>query len=374
MKNLKYISLLVSVLFGCISHSHIAGADNSKPKLDVVVIDPGHGGKDPGCTSSDRKTLEKNVTLSIAKQLGNMISEAYPDVKVVYTRTTDKYVTLNDRAGIANANHADLFISIHVNSFGKSSPRGFSTHVLGQSSDKNRDLFSFNMEVCRRENSVILLEEDYSTKYQGFNPNDPESFIFFNLMQNAFYEQSLIFASDVDSELKKGPVGYSRGVSQDPFYVLWKTTMPAVLVEVGFMSNPTDLKILRSETGRSQIAGNLFKAFKSFKAKYDGSLDYDVESQEGKTAADAVNTGLQDGHEVMYGTQVFVLGRLLDKNDRIFKGYVPVILESGKSYKYIIGVSASEDEARKLNGSITRDFKGSYLVKIENGAASPYRQ
>ena len=141
-------------------------------KLKTVVIDAGHGGKDAGAVSPDRKTYEKNITLAIAKLLGQKIQAAYPDVRVVYTRTTDRYVTLNDRAEIANGCNADLFISIHINSFSKSSPNGFSSHILGQSGNKDRDLFSFNQELCRRENSVILLEDDYATKYQGFNPND----------------------------------------------------------------------------------------------------------------------------------------------------------------------------------------------------------
>ena len=227
IKGNRLLLAAVTVLFSLLSFNAMARPQvQSQLKLKTVVIDPGHGGKDAGCVSRDKKTYEKNLTLSISKLLGDKITRAYPDVKVIYTRTTDKYITLNDRAEIANRNHADLFISIHINSFSTASPNGFSAHILGQSSNKNRDLFSYNMDVCRRENSVILLEEDYTTKYQGFDPNDPESFIFFNLMQNAFYEQSLLFAADVEKELSKGPITHSRGISQDPFYVLWKTTMP----------------------------------------------------------------------------------------------------------------------------------------------------
>ena len=195
--NIKYTYiLLISFVFLCSGTSAPAQQKGSQLKLKTVVIDPGHGGKDAGCVSKDRKTYEKNLTLSISKLFGQKIKEAYPDVKVIYTRTTDKYVTLNERADIANRNKADLFVSIHINSVQQTSPSGFSVHILGQSSSKNKDLFASNMDVCRRENSVILLEEDYSTKYQGFDPNDPESFIFFTLMQNAFYEQSLLFAAD----------------------------------------------------------------------------------------------------------------------------------------------------------------------------------
>ena len=156
-----------------------------------MVIDAGHGGKDPGAVSSDKKTYEKSIVLDIAQNLSERIRKAYPDVKVVMTRSSDKYVTLNDRAEIANKADADLFISIHINASAKNSPNGYSVHILGQSSDTNKDLFAYNMDVCRRENSVITLEDDYTTKYQGFDPSDPESFIFMTLMQNSYLEHEI---------------------------------------------------------------------------------------------------------------------------------------------------------------------------------------
>lgn len=345
-------------------------------KLRTVVIDPGHGGKDAGCISRDRKTYEKNLTLSISKLLGEKISAAYPDVKVVYTRSTDKYITLNDRAEIANRNHADLFISIHINSFSSSSPNGFSAHILGQSSNKNRDLFSYNMDVCRRENSVILLEDDYTTKYQGFDPEDPESFIFFNLMQNAFYEQSLLFAADVEKELSKGPITHSRGISQDPFYVLWKTTMPAVLIEVGFISNAADLKVMNSSSGKEQIASRLFSAFKAFKTRYDGSLDIsfaDGNAQAAAKAAPAKPAAASESTQggTSYGVQILVLSKKLDPDDRSFKGYTPEIYAAGKMYKYIVGTSSSESEARDTWRSVKRKFPDSFPVVIKDGKVTP---
>ena len=143
--------------------------------LSTLVIDPGHGGTDPGAVSKDNKTYEKTFTLDIAKRLENKIKAECPDVNVVLTRRTDKNVDLGDRAAIANKENADLFISIHINSTAKSGPNGYSVHVLGKSSKKDRDLFAYNMDVCKRENSVILLEDDYTTTYQGFDPSDPES-------------------------------------------------------------------------------------------------------------------------------------------------------------------------------------------------------
>lgn len=326
-----------------------AGA-NERLKLKTVVIDAGHGGKDPGCVSRDGRVYEKNINLDIARKLGSRITDAYPDVKVIYTRSSDVYVTLNNRAEIANRNNANLFISIHANAASSAQAHGFSTHILGN------DKLSSNMDVCRRENSVILLEDDYTTDYQGFDPNDPESFIFFNLMQNAFYEQSLTFAAEADKELVKGPVTHSRGISQDPFWVLWRTKMPAVLVEVGFMSNAADLKKLNSASGRSEIAGRLFQAFRSFKAKYDESLDYSTES----TSAAA------DG----YGVQIFVLSKRLAPGDKAFKGYDAEAVPAGGMYKYVIRAS-SEGEARTLYGKIRKTFPGSFPVRMENGNVSP---
>lgn len=156
-----------------------AGNDSrNKLGLNTVCIDAGHGGTDPGCVSKDKKTYESKIALDIAKRLSEKIKASYPTVKVVMTRSTDKYITLGERADIANRNNANLFISIHVNTAAATSANGYSIHVLGQSSKKNRDLFAYNMDVCKRENSVIMLEDDYSTKYQGFDPTDPESFIF----------------------------------------------------------------------------------------------------------------------------------------------------------------------------------------------------
>ena len=371
----KYFKILVltTLLFLEVAPAALLADNSDAPKLKVVVLDAGHGGKDPGCISKNRKLYEKTVTLDLVKSLGAKISAAYPDVKVVYTRTTDRYITLNDRANIANSNHANLFISIHVNSATSTSARGFSSHVLGPSRDKNRDLFSSNLDLVRRENSVILLEEDYDTKYQGFDPNDPESFIFFNLMQNAFYEQSLLFATELDKEFRKGPITKSRGVSQDPFFVLWKTSMPAVLVEVGFITNTTDLSHLSSSYSRGKMADALFRAFKNFKAKYDGSVDYDDHGYTNSTPVEKIEEEKVEESKTVYGTQIFVLSKKLSPDDKVFKGNKPMIIKSGNIYKYVIGLSNDVKSAKAKSLSLKRSFKGSYLVKIENNVVSVYK-
>ena len=332
--------------------------------LTTVVIDAGHGGKDAGCVSKDQKTYEKNITLDIATTLAEKIEAGCPDVKVVLTRSTDKYVTLNDRAEIANDAGADLFISIHINANDRTSPSGYSVHVLGQSSDKNRDLFANNMDVCVRENSVIMLEDDYSTKYQGFNPSDPESYIFMMLMQNSHREQSLRFAEAVQSKLAGGPIKVDRGVSQDPFYVLWKTSMPAVLLELGFISNSADLAQLRRQAGRDDIAQRLYEAFREYKAFYDESLHIETGGSTAP-AADGRRGQLSSAasEEEVYAVQILVSSRPQD-DPSIFMGYTPKVISSGGLSKYFIAVSETRSGAESKLDRIRKRYPDAFLVKI----------
>lgn len=372
LKCYRIVFMLACFLMPAVfSHVYGQSASGARLRLGTVVLDPGHGGKDAGCVSKDGKTYEKNLTLSIAKLLGQKIKEEYPDVKVYYTRLTDKYLTLNERADIANRNHADLFISIHINANNSTSPSGFSAHIFGRSSGKDSDLFKGNMDVCRRENSVILLEDDYSTKYQGFDPGDPESFIFFNLLQNAYYEQSLLFAGDVISSMKGGPIAKDRGISQDPFYVLWKTTMPSVLLELGFISNSADLRVLNSASGREQIAGRIFKAFRQFKTKYDGSLDLSSQTlSRGAETSVKKPAAVSTPAAVRYGVQVMAVSRKIPAQDKSLKGYVPHVVDCGNLYKYIICVSDTEAGAREEFRKVSRKFPGSFVVKIEGDSVS----
>lgn len=353
----------------------VSAQDGKGLKLSTVVIDAGHGGKDAGCISKDRKTYEKNLALSIAKQFGQKIKDAYPDVRVIYTRTTDKYLTLNERADIANRNKADLFVSVHINAVPQTSPNGFSVYVLSSSNSRGTDMFSANMDVCKRENSVIMLEEDYTTKYQGFDPNDPESFIFFNLMQNAHFEQSLLFASEIDRKFANGPFRQNKGIYQGAFYVLWKTTMPAVLVEAGFISNAEDLKVMRSETGQGQIAQRLFEAFREYKKKYDGSLDYgrmqgDMPVQPDPVPEKEEASPAQERQGTVYGVQILLLSRRLQDGDKALKGYNAQVFRDGNRYKYIIGVDGDCESVRKLHRKARQDFPDSFIVKIEDGEVS----
>lgn len=234
-------------------------------KVRTVVIDPGHGGAKPGARGS--RSFEKNITLDVAKKFGKLIKDNYPDVKVIYTRTNDADISLAERARIANRNKADLFISIHANSHPTSVPTGVETFVMGLSESKA------NLEVAKKENADILLEVDYkdNADYSVFDPNSPESYVLLTLFQNAYLEKSLNFAQAIQSQYMRNMKTINRGVKQAELFVLYKTTCPSVLTEIGFISNPTEEAYMLSEEGQAKIAVSLFNAFMTYKATEEGS-------------------------------------------------------------------------------------------------------
>lgn len=336
--------------------------------LTRVAIDAGHGGNDPGAVSRDRRTYEKNLTLDISRKFAERIKKNFPDVKVTLTRPDDSFVSLNDRAVRANKADAQLFISIHINSTASTSPNGYSMHVLGQSSVKDRDLFAYNMDVCRRENSVILLEDDYSTKYQGFDPNDEESFIFMQLMQNAHLEQSLKFSQIVSEKLASGPIKANRGIWQNPFYVLWKTAMPAVLLELGFISNQTDLSVLREDSQRELIVDKLLEAFTEYKRLYDGDTAGTETVPEEKTVQKpAVGTPeTSEEPSVFYGVQIMAGKNRLAQGNSAFLGYRMIAVKVGDIYKYIIGVDDSLEKVKENKKVISGKYPSSFIVELKD--------
>ena len=365
------LAVLAALLAASIVPEQAAGQDHLK--LSTIVIDPGHGGHDPGCISADRKTQEKNIALDIATRLSRKIGESLPGVKTVLTRADDKFVTLSGRADIANNLGADLFISIHVNAQAKgTSASGYSIHCLGQSSREGNDLFSKNLDLIKRENSVILLEDDYKTRYQGFDPSDPQSYILFSLVQNAHLEHSLVFAEDVANAMKGGPISHNRGVSQDPFWVLWRTTMPAVLVEVGFITNPNDLRALRSPEDRDRIAKSLLKAIQTFKKRYDNSTATTSERPAVSDTVAAPDSSSQTEAEpvvetsgILYGVQVLATSKKMKPADAFFKGYTPLEVRSGKLYKYILVPGDDLTAVRKKKKELDKKFPGCFLVSKE---------
>ena len=243
-------------------------------KIKTVVLDAGHGGHDSGCKGSSH--MEKHVALKIVLKLGKYIEENYPDVKVIYTRKTDVFIELNERANIANRNKADLFISVHCNANDNKSAYGTETFVMGlHRSDANLD-------VAKRENSVIMLEDDYKDKY-NYDPKNPASHILFSLYSNAYLEQSISFATKVETEFTTRVKRNSRGVKQAGFLVLYKTAMPSVLIESGFLTNRNEEEFLSSDNGQDLIASAIYRAFKQYKEEMEGEVKMIVDINDEKT-------------------------------------------------------------------------------------------
>ena len=370
---LKLFNIILVGLVCLISPGLVGAQDmGAVSRIRTVVIDPGHGGKDPGAISKNGKYKEKNITLSVALKLGELIKSSYPHIKVVYTRSTDKYVELAQRAEIANRNKADLFISIHVNSAKSTQARGTETFVMG--AHKSQD----NFEVCKLENSVIVIEDDYERKYAGFNPGSPESYIIFSLLQNVHQEQSIRYAANVQKEFSKGPITVNRGVKQGGLLVLWRTTMPAVLTELGFISNAKDCAVLVTRNGQEQFAKKLFNAFVSYKKEFESvkeekhlpnNLKPAPQGNPGKVQpapqAGKAPAGDKD-EQLYYAVQILSVNRKLDANAYDLKGRKDAkFIQVGNAYKYYVGKYSSWKEAAASLESVRKTFPGAFVIRIK---------
>lgn len=236
----------------------------AQAKKFVLVIDAGHGGHDAGAVGAIAR--EKDINLAVTLKLGALIEKNFNDVKVVYTRKTDIFLPLQQRADIVNNNKSDLFICIHTNATKGSAAYGAETYTLGLAKSKS------NLEVAMTENSVILLEDDYKTKYKGFDPNSIDSYIMFEFMQDKYIDKSIEIASSIQNQFVKYGRRHDRGVRQAGFWVLHRSACPSVLVELGFISNPLEERFLASESGKNDMAASIYNAFVKFKRDYDKRL------------------------------------------------------------------------------------------------------
>ena len=343
-------------------------------KVNTVVIDAGHGGHDTGACG--RNSREKDITLAIALKLGRYIKENLKDVKVIYTRRTDEFIELFRRAHIANENHADLFISIHCNANPSPTPYGTETYVMGLHRS------NANLSVAKAENAAILLEDDYIANYDGFDPKSPEGNIFFSMMQNTFLDNSLDFASSVETQFSSRLNLLSRGVKQAGFLVLYKTAMPGVLVETGFLSNSKDEKFLLSDKGQESIAYSIYKAFRDYKhmqefgvhapmdtSKILVSKDTNPDQMETKPDLKEAVKPQASVNEVVFKVQFATSPAKKILAPDSFKGLEDVSMYVHEGLcKYTVGNAATLEEASRLRAELLRKgYKDAFIVVFQDG-------
>lgn len=377
----------------------------AREKTFTVVIDAGHGGKDPGARGANIN--EKVINLAVALKLGRLIENNAEDVRVIYTRKTDRFIELDERANIANRNKADLFISIHTNAVKRGSAvQGTETYTLGLARSEE------NLEVAMSENSAILLEDNYQQRYEGFDPNSSESYIIFEFMQNKHMEQSISLASEIQKSFGACK-RVDRGVRQAGFLVLRKTSMPSVLVELGYISNRQEEQFMRTAAGQNKLAEALYDAFSKYKKNYDRrkgnisgaaavpvanvvdvvediSVVESLETPPPGSEADILNKKQQATRQktsvssttsvnriakgkVIYKVQFLTSNKKLPSNSRLFKGYknVDFYVEKG-IYKYTYGETSDFNSIRKIRRTIAKDFKDAFIIAFKDGKKVKY--
>ena len=353
----KRILLFFLLFLGLNDFSFSQSTEN---QIKTIVLDAGHGGKDPGNLGTGRyKENEKEIALKVTLMVGKYIAEDFPNVKVLYTRMDDSYPTLRERTDFANDNNADLFISIHCDAFGKSSAHGTSSHVMGL------DYSEKNLRVAQKENSVIYLEDNYQENYEGFDPNTPESYIIFSLTQNIYLDQSILIANNVQKQFTERVKRKNRGVKQAPFWVTSRVNMPSVLIELGFLTNPEEEDFLHSENGQIYMASAIFRAFKEYKETVDGLnvVEEDDKPEDIKEIETTEEDDLKEKEfQVVFKIQ---LGTYLEsmKNSSVFTGINVEEMITNGTYKYLLVVGNDKKEADKLKlKHRSGKFPGAFIV------------
>jgi N-acetylmuramoyl-L-alanine amidase len=393
------VILTFAFLMAAITMPHEAWSQ-AAPLLDewVVVIDAGHGGKDPGTVGM--KAKEKDINLAVALRTGQYIKDNLTDVKVIYSRDEDSFIGLAERADVANRNKADIFISIHSNAMNDKRFTGAETWVLGQSKDEA------NLQFAMKENSVITFEKDYQAKYEGYDPNSVESFIIFSLMQNTYLKQSTEFASMIQDQIRDRVGRKDRGVKQAGFVVLWRTTMPSVLVELGFLSNAEEEKYLLSETGQDYLASAIYRAFRDYKLTIDnrsglnanGTVRSDpaVPVKEDSTGRPAAEVKKEETEAVPVPVPVPLLTEIrpeivtddiifmvqisaMPKNKPMSQNQITGIgkitkIEESERIKYGAGSFSIYEDAVKYRRTLTLGFPDAFVIAVKNGKIIPLKE
>ncbi len=392
----RLFATILAFSFIILTISAQSNLNNGDFKVDTVVIDPGHGGKDPG--TSGKYVKEKDIVLSIALKLGEYIETRMANVEVIYTRTTDEYITLHERANIANSNNADLFISIHANGMpgGQAKAYGTETFVLGLHRAEE------NFEVAKRENSVILLEEDYSTRYEGFDPDSPETYIMLALMQKVYFGHSIHFAKYVQDQFRERAMRNDRGVKQQGILVLAQSAMPAVLVEVGFLTNPAEEQYLMTETGQDYIASAIFRAFREYRNSIESrniiaqlnnsgnpynNNEINSESSEDEmlnldngnnpdlnpdSSANFMYKIVKRNPDIFFKVQITASTRRIPLTSDVFKDFGEIQeFHISDIYKYAVGNKQTYEEIVEYSKSVKTRFPDAFVIAVKDDKIIP---
>ncbi|MEN8817480.1 MAG: N-acetylmuramoyl-L-alanine amidase [Nonlabens sp.] len=355
MKTKLYL-IIVLLIIPIISMANIP-IDSTKTngkKLFTVVLDAGHGGKDPGKYVANTK--ESDIALKVVKLLGKQL-ESHRDIKIIYTRTKDVFVGLDQRAAIANKAKADLFVSVHCNAAAATSAKGNETFVLGLHNN------AANLEVVKRENSVILLEENYEEKYAGFNPNDPSSFATNLMIQEEYLDNSIELAANVQTKFDKDLKRKNRGVKQAGLAVLRLSYMPSVLIETGFLTNKEERTFLRSKSGQKKVANSIYNAVLDYQKNRDVNL-FEVEE------IDTSNVVLEPvANNTIYKVQISASGNKVETKSYNFKQLPEISREKeGGIYRYFTGNFSSLKPASELRAlAVSKGYTSAFIVVYENG-------
>jgi N-acetylmuramoyl-L-alanine amidase len=370
LKNGKHHTIYIyTTVLLCVFHFYpdvsASNQDQRTEKEWVIVIDPGHGGKDPGAVGSF--SYEKNINLAIALKTGEYILQNLKSVKVIYTRKDDSTVDLSERPQIANRNNADLFISIHANWASSKNILGAETYIMGLAKDQE------NLEVAMKENEVILLEDNYSTKYEGFDPKSPESYIMFTLMQNVFQEQSTALASKIQTQFRERVERKDRGVRQAGFWVLFNTTMPGVLIETGYITNLPEEKYLNSKQGQDYLASAIFRACRDYineiniRSGISAFQNHDpVDKNENKTSGNLL-TG-----QLIFMVQIATAATRTELKPENFKGINDITeINAQDRFKYATGSFTDYSEAVKYRKKIEAIYPDAFVIAVKDNKILP---
>ena len=355
MKNILHKSRILIILLLLVVAVQHTMAQKSSKKQFTVVIDAGHGGVDPGALG--KKSQEKDINFKVSNMLGKMITEKYPEVKVIYTRTTDVKIPLARRADIANKANANLFISIHSNASKNRSAHGCQTFTLGAGSDAEAKA------AAMYENEVILTEENFEETYKGFDPRSSESYIIFELMRSHDMEMSVRLAEMVQNGMVKSTSLHDRGVSSAGFLVLHRTVMPSILVELGFISNSKDESLIASKEGQEKLVKGIFNGF----AEYYELYCKGKEAKKSEQKQESAKPNKENSGKPVFKIQIMTTESKLPGNDKRLKGLKADYYEENGAYKYTYGESEDYNEILRLKKQIAGDFKDAFIIAFLNG-------